>query len=996
MFWRLPFRPTSSLDATIARTDVTLFNVMDDEDIIQEGKTQNPKLCDFISIPENLLALVKLITKFPSEEMEEKIRYKYPNIACELLISNMGNISEVLLNEYFELLTSFLDVSPPLNPLFSSFNCKVLNFLCKNKPGDFFSNIRLYSNVIPGLLRHVGTSSCMDLLLQFVTTGEHQHLDFIHWLDDNNLVQSLVSLIRASSSADVCFNASQLLLEFQNIERECCIDNVDSCIFIQVMESKEVIEDILNSIFLYEEGPSRTVHLQCCISILQGLLQPVRSMDQMIYPDLSLPIRLGDCNITSNSSIGSYTTKEMPLSKGGTKVLNMISYHVSDFHTLLNQSPEILLNGTSVLGYRRLVIIRLLTTILQVTPSHFQCRFVSSGVVKTLLNFFYRFPWNNFLHTQVEIIIKTLLSPLVAYSEDITSDTNIISNSSNNQETDSIHNLTTPHENFRLLLTEGQIIEKILLCWDSNKASQLYKGRRMGFMGHLTNITNKVTDILQSDANFLSIFNDHIPKEILERWNQLISEDLSEQNFKNESKMGSDSIVSNFTPPDLDVQTDPILTQAYTEYQLFPVSSNFEDGFGVDDDSVNEEVISDPFSELDSFDFSLDSDEDKSGIQAFLDMCDDTINLFDEPNPIISIESEELFPLSNGLKSDIESDEDDDDDDEDNGPVIPDKIKSSIHDPNDIIESHIIYTQTVNILQSHDNPIDVHSPILQKEVVPLERGSNDSPTNWPLDDENNTNAWAEFGPFSNISSEVKSQGNSTSKLAFDDLTEIIEKNLPDSDEFILGYTHNRQVDENDDKSVARDAFFLEYQPIDKYQQRIVEPLTIHSDSEFGRVRIDDIDADIHSDKNANDFVSDNVESVTLISTFGSKYEDMTSETLNVNCNNNNNIGVDILDGTDVSTCGNFTFEEENYSFLDSLGLIHDFSSIPDLNTSESYMLQDIDSSQSLSSNVDNTGCTNCTSSSETLRSIVKSRELAFKAHNDYLMVTGQSHELEKS
>ena len=990
MFWRLPFRPTSSLDATIAKTDVTLLNILDDEDIIQEGKTQNPKLCDFISLPENLLALVKLITRLPSEEMEEKIRYKYPNIACELLISNMGNISEVLVNEHFVLLTSFLDFSPPLNPLFSSFNCKVLNFLCKNKPADFFTIIRLHSNVLPGLLRHVGTSSCMDLLLQFVTTGEHQHLDFIRWLDDNNFIQSLVSVIRAASSADICFNASQLLLEIQIIERECCIDNLDSCIFIQVMESKEIIEDILNSIFLDEEGPSRTIHLQCCISILQALLQPVRSIDQMIYPDLSLPIRLGNCNITSNSSVEGYTSKEVPLSKGGIKVLDMISCHVSDFHTLLNQSPEILFNGSSVLGYRRLVIIRLLTAILQVTPPHLQYGFISSGVVKTLLDLFYKFPWNNFLHTQVEIIIKILLSPFTACNEDNTSDTDINSKSSITQDIENIQDLLTPHENFRLLLIEGQIIENILLCWDSNRASQLYNGRRMGFMGHLTNITNKVTDILQSDTRYSNILNNHVPKDILERWNQLISEDLSEQNFKNESKMGSDSIISNFTPPDIDVQTDPILTQAYTEYQLYSVSSNFDDGFGIDDESVNEEVISNPFSELDSFDFSLSSDEDKSTIQAFLDMCNDTINVFNDTTPLITIESDELFPCSNAHTANIESDEDDDD--EDNESVIPDKIKSSIHDSNDLIESHIIYTQTVNIFPSHNNPSDVHSTILQKETIPLECDSNDLPLNWPLDDENATNAWAEFGPFSNISSEVKSQINSTSKLdAYDEISEIIDNESPDSDEF-LGCDYSRPVVRIDDTSVSSDTVdILEHQPLNIYEQGVVEQLNIHYDSELGETGSDDMRTDIHSDEDLCVLNIHNLGTVTQFSDIKCQYGDIPSDSLNVNYNNNNNLGVDILDRDDISTYGDLTMEEDNYSFLNSLGLIHNFSSIPDINTSESSIIQDIESSLKVSTLVDNTGRTDSALDSEKMRSIDESRELALKAHGDYLMVTGQSH-----
>ncbi|KAI6656141.1 Serine/threonine-protein phosphatase 6 regulatory subunit 3-like isoform X2 [Oopsacas minuta] len=1013
MFWRLPFRPTSSLDTTISKDDVTLYQILDDEDIIQEGKTQNPKLCDFISIPENLLELVSLITTLPSEQMGEKIRYKYPNIACELLCSNMGSISDSLVNEHFISLTSFLKLKPPLNPLFSSFCCKVLTFLCKNKSNEIFSNFRLHYDILQDLMLHIGTSSCMDLILQLVTIGEHQQLEFIHWLDDKKLIQSLVGMIRAGSSPDVCYNASQLLIEIQRVERDSCIETLDTLIFIQVMESQEVIENILRNVFMDEDGPSRSIHLQCCIAFLQGLLQPVRSLDQMIYPDLSLPIRLGTSNIEANSPIeGFHSVKEFPLSQGGIKVLNIISRHVFDFHTLLSESPEIFFHGAPVLGYRRLVIIRLLTAILQVTPSQFQLRFISSGILKTLLDLFIKFPWNNFLHTQVEIIVRTLLSPFTKSNEDkVAKEIDTTELILTGDDVDSMSST----ELFKLILSEGEIIEKLLQCWEANQISQISKGRRMGYMGHLTIITNRVTEILQSDKDLLCIFDEFLPDEVLKSWNRLVSEDLTELNLKNESKMGGDSLVPNFTPPEEDIPSDPVINQAYTEYQLFPVAANFEDGFGGEDELFYEEIASNPFSELNSFDFSLTSDEDKSSIHAFLDMCNGTINLFNEHSPIHRIidsppssESDDWtshpiesnYNRSNNLRiSEFDSDEDDDDEDHDSD--IPEKIKSSLNDSSDMIETHIFYTQTVNGTHSQTDSVDEPFAMLQKETFSHCGDVNETSLNWPLGESSNPNTWAEFGPFSNISSESKTQEVS-SLLTLKTPENLITTNDDKSQDIFKGSKNDEISSQIFHHCQAID---MESEDVSKIGNREIDYIHNRSDEHVLPTKVGDLqdiyplqDVSIKEENIAVNLFAESpqVHSVTQeIVDSEDKKDNITSDFFNLNLNNNNNI--EVLNVTDTTDC----LGDENFTFLNSLGLIHDYFSIPNLESPSENMPKDINSGALAPSCqfIDEDHANLETSNDESLLSfrgdssflsVAGSRDLAVKAHNEYLVNSGQS------
>lgn len=79
--------------------------------------------------------LVILTTKEPSLEVEERWRYKYPNVACELLTCDVPMLNEKLAGDESLLskLYSFIDTEPPLNPLLASFFSKTIGVLVARK-----------------------------------------------------------------------------------------------------------------------------------------------------------------------------------------------------------------------------------------------------------------------------------------------------------------------------------------------------------------------------------------------------------------------------------------------------------------------------------------------------------------------------------------------------------------------------------------------------------------------------------------------------------------------------------------------------------------------------------------------------------------------------------------------------------------------------------------------------------------------------------------------
>lgn len=79
--------------------------------------------------------LVMLISKEPSIEIDEKTRFKYPNIACELLTCDVPALNERLASNevLLDKLYKFLENEPPLNPLLASYFSKVMGALIAKK-----------------------------------------------------------------------------------------------------------------------------------------------------------------------------------------------------------------------------------------------------------------------------------------------------------------------------------------------------------------------------------------------------------------------------------------------------------------------------------------------------------------------------------------------------------------------------------------------------------------------------------------------------------------------------------------------------------------------------------------------------------------------------------------------------------------------------------------------------------------------------------------------
>lgn len=212
MFWRFGgYANLSSLDTILDKPDVTVEEVLDENDTIGELKSNNAKLIDFLRgehvlhkllqlvvAPANTSTiqaedestnsekttggfLVKAITKGRSKsrgshdesdrEKHEKQRRKYSYISCEILSSDVWSISESLLENTDQLrpFWDYIKTEQPLDNLQAGYFTKVNEALIEKQPARMVAFVRTLDDVVENMMKHVDCPMIMDLLLKLIS-----------------------------------------------------------------------------------------------------------------------------------------------------------------------------------------------------------------------------------------------------------------------------------------------------------------------------------------------------------------------------------------------------------------------------------------------------------------------------------------------------------------------------------------------------------------------------------------------------------------------------------------------------------------------------------------------------------------------------------------------------------------------------------------------------------------------------------------------------------
>ncbi|KAG8520593.1 Serine/threonine-protein phosphatase 6 regulatory subunit 1 [Galemys pyrenaicus] len=739
MFWKFDLHAGSHLDALLEREGLSLPELLDEEDVLQECRGANRKLLDFLLRPPHLRAMVAWVTQEPPAGGEERLRYKYPSVACEILTADVPQINdalgadESLLNRLY----GFLQSGGSLNPLLASFFSKVMGILINRKTdqvsggrreagrggwtspqlltdacSQLVSFLRKKDDFVDLLLQHIGTSAIMDLLLRLLTCVERPQLrqDVVNvrrggagraggrpgalaraepcspqWLNEEKIVQRLIEQIHPSKDDNVSCpapgpswppggpgvarsassvssllqqhsNASQSLCDIVRLSREQMIqvqDSPEPDQLLATLEKQETIEQLLSNMLEGEQSPAVIVS---GVQVLLTLLEPRRPRSESMTVNNFFSSVDGQLELLAQATLDSTTS-----SPGA---LHALRPRLGHFHQLLQDPPELEPLHTTwgslapPLGNMRLHVVRLLASALSANDAALTQELLALDVPNTLLDLFFHYVFNNFLHAQVEVCVSAMLSsgPPPDSSPETPTPNPVIKHVSSHGGPAPADSVGGPavvrwrrwEEGRRLtragprpqLLQHCRLVERILTSWEENDRVQSGGGPRKGYMGHLTRVANALVQNAEKGPNArqLGQMLKELPAEQQEQWEAFVSGPLAETNKKNmvdlvnthhlhSSSDDEDDRLKEFSFPE-----EAVLQQAFMDFQMQRMTSAFIDHFGFNDEEFGEqeESVNAPFDKTANITFSLHADDDNPNA-SLLEICyKDRIQQFDD------------------------------------------------------------------------------------------------------------------------------------------------------------------------------------------------------------------------------------------------------------------------------------------------------------------------------------------------------------------------------
>ncbi|EPE32268.1 hypothetical protein GLAREA_07401 [Glarea lozoyensis ATCC 20868] len=309
MFWRFGagYNHASAIDTLLEKNDVTLEELLDESDCIQELKQHNTKLIEFLredKILERLLEYVtapkleaktgesaadekdedgeskgkerlsyaKALTEEDEEEKEKK-RNRYAYVAAEILSSENWSICEALMENQplLRKFWNFLKLPPPLDPLQASYFTKVNETLLDKKTEEMLALFKSLDGAVKNMLQHVDSPMVMDLLLKIISLEKAEGgQGIVDWLHSQDLMPILLSFLSSEHSWATQTSAGDFLKAIITISANAS-QNEQSCIgpneLTRQLVSQTCIEKLISD--MLKGGNPLTVGVGIVIEVIR-------------------------------------------------------------------------------------------------------------------------------------------------------------------------------------------------------------------------------------------------------------------------------------------------------------------------------------------------------------------------------------------------------------------------------------------------------------------------------------------------------------------------------------------------------------------------------------------------------------------------------------------------------------------------------------------------------------------------------------------------------
>lgn len=378
MFWRsVGLAQTSPLESILDRDNHTVEDLLDDDGVIQECKSLNSRLVNFLKEKRVVEKLVRYIIDAPvdgmtSEKNESSARYSY--VSCEIFMCEIEAIFNTLLDDngqLFSLLFSFLDDEGPLNSLFAGYFSKVVGCVLARRATQCSAVLQKKPGVIQRLVHHVGTTSVAEVLLRLIGPEDSslsaQSSASQRWLADSTLLSSLLARLGPTHPPAVQANVAEVLAG---------VARTAPCLLAQQLATAPHLRE------LFAQG-----------------LAPGNSRGLMYVLDVAIAIVSPKQNGGDDAGIEP------------SRVVGALLPHIGALSAKLSLEGDVAVQETTwgelrpPLGQVRLKVVEFFATMLRTQSPPVTESLMRMGVFAQCVGLMISFPFNNFLHHHVESMV---------------------------------------------------------------------------------------------------------------------------------------------------------------------------------------------------------------------------------------------------------------------------------------------------------------------------------------------------------------------------------------------------------------------------------------------------------------------------------------------------------------------------------------------------------------------------------------------------------------
>ncbi|OAY71510.1 serine/threonine-protein phosphatase 6 regulatory subunit 2-like isoform X1 [Ananas comosus] len=455
MFWRMTgLSAASPVDTVLDKENYTLEELLDEDEIIQECKALNTRLINFLRDRAQVEQLIRYIVEETPEDAERKRTFKFPFVACEIITCEVDIILRTLVEdkELMDLLFSFLKPDRPHSTLLAGYFSKVVICLMLRKTVPLTNYVQGNPEIIGQLVDLIGITSIMEILIRLIGADESvysNYADAMQWLEETNVLEMIVDKFSSSDSPEVHASAAEILCAITRyappgLATKICSPSFVGRLFRHALENSRPKSVLVHS-------------LSVCISLLD-------------------PRRLVSASNQAFRSQLSHGT----LVTASTETVDGMLESLGDLLKLLDvSSSEDILPTTygylkPPLGKHRLKIVEFISVLLAIGSEAAEKELSQQGAIKRVIDLFFEYPYNNFLHHHVENVVGSCIeSKRSSLIEHVLNDCDIV----------------------------GKILEAenhSTLSTDSAKPtvpSQDKSPPKIGNVGHMTRMANKLIQL---------------------------------------------------------------------------------------------------------------------------------------------------------------------------------------------------------------------------------------------------------------------------------------------------------------------------------------------------------------------------------------------------------------------------------------------------------------------------------------------------------------------